>query len=1134
MRSFLLVIGTLVVLIGGFAAYWFLQPPSRAGQNIAKEHVDVPPLKQGDSHNRLRPGSNAWFMEFDAVTGDLVRKFRATEYLPQNNGTILVKKPEVWFYSPNHQQVHLSGVDGEIVMKDMPDLSVDSSLPHDKAPPAPPSRGRINHVTIDMIDPNPRNNLVMTTNNVQFDNDTLLITTESYVDEKGNVVPADQVPVHVEGNYKFDGLGLSMRWNDKDGRLEMLEIAHGKQLEIDDASGFSGFSPGVGVPTTRRSAMLMLPIAIASTDARSAGDAIKASKNSGARSSTAKQRTNKPPRAPAVPTPYLATFNDNVTITQGNLSTVVGDRMEVQFMTKQEAAKSATQPMEPSQQVEQTPTAADASPSSAATPATAPTSQTLPATQPATRPAEPPVIIRWTGKLTIVPTPANKRMSVPGGSAIVSLFGKPVRIIRTNPGSGERDDIQAASVVYHTFDRSATLLNSPELPLVVLKKFAAGKTEPSSTITTGSIDYVAAQRLATLTGPGTVFAPADETAPDKGNLDVKWQRGARIHLADSGSQEQMSVRQMDLSGNVDVKHPQLALRSQELSLFFTPQSVAGAKHAIANVEESTKPSTRPTGSPRSQMQLDRVLATTGVWCQLTDAQGKKQTVEGDSLELLTAPSANHQFQPRQVNAAGSVHAYDGQQDLHAGRVELTLKPATNKEPKTKKPTTALAATQPATHPSDQPQVELERMYATDHVIVNRADGSVVTGDQLEVTTPNDQTHIRLVGAPDAQVIDAKKNVMTGPLMEFDPKEQTGHVIGEGSLHMMPQPGQGTAPADVSWKHRADMYGAKNIIDADGSIAFSTIDRDGAKIVGSGDRVHIDLQEKPVPATQTSRKQGSGADNRARPAATSKPATRETIASGAMSDAMKMDTMGSKELKAVTLDGSARVVSTRTAPDGSLLRQLELKGPKVIYRIAGSESQPAHSVLVPAAGQMLVRDYMPTTTRPSKDNGSGIEGGRGDTAFAWQDHMLYSEADHQAVMVGSVRIVYMAQGPNVEPVRIDADKVTANFEPTAKPATRASRPATNATNPAGQESALHLKNVMADGRVRVRRGGSELLADHIDYDPVTHWMTARGTPDHPAVFNAADPSQSATGEVLEWNTQTWNIRTRNTSIQSKTR
>lgn len=1128
MRSFLLVIGTLVVLIGGFAAYWFLQPPSRAGQNIGREHIDVPPLKKTDpTLNRLRPGTNAWFMEFDAVTGDLVRKFRATEYLPQNNGTILVKKPEVWFYSPNHQQVHLTGVDGEIVMKDMPDLSVDSPLPHDKAPPAPPNRGRINHVTIDLIDPNPKNNLVMTTNNVQFDNDTLLITTESYVDEKGNVVPADQVPVHVEGNYKFDGLGLSMRWNDKDGRLEMLEIAHGKQLEIDDASGFSGFSPGAAAPTTKPTAML--PIAIASTDERSAGDAVRASRNPAVRSSTTKQQNNKAPRAPAVPTPYLATFNDNVTITQGDLSSVVADRMEVQFMTKQEASKPATQPAGGSQQAGQTPSAADALPLISATPTTAPTPATLPATQPATRPAEPPVIIRWTGKLTIIPTPANKRMSVPSGSAIVSLFGRPTHIVRTNPGSSERDDIQAATVIYHTSDRSATLLNSPEVPLVVLKKFAAGKTEPSSTVTTASIDYVAADRLANLSGQGTLVAPADETAPDKGNLDVKWQNGGRIHLAESSSTDQMSVRQIDLRGNVDVKHPQLALRSQELSLFFSPPSSATTKPAIAEVAKLTRASTRPAGS-RSQMQLDRVFATTGVWCQLTDAQGKKQTVEGDSLELLTAPTINHQFQPRQVNAAGSVHAYDGQQDLRAGRVELTLKPATNKEPKAKKPATVVASTQPATRQSE-PQVELERMYATDHVIVNRADGSIVTGDQLEVTTPNDQTHIRLVGAPDAQVIDAKKNVMTGPLMEFDPKEQTGHVIGEGSLHMMPQPGQGTAPSDVSWKHRADMYGAKNIIDADGSIAFSTIDRDGAKIVGSGDRVHIDLQEKPVPTTQAARKQENGAG--ARPVAT-KPATRETGASGAMSDAMKMDTMGSKELKAVTLDGSARVVSTRTAPDGSLLRQLELKGPKVIYRIAGSESQPAHSVLVPAAGQMLVRDYMPTTTRPAKDTGSGIEGGRGDTAFDWKDHMLYSEADHQAVMVGSVRIVYKAQGSDVEPVYIDADKVTANFDPTAKPATRASRPATNSTNPAGEESVLHLKNVMADGSVRVRRAGSELLADHIDYDPATHWMTARGTPNHPAVFNAADPSQSAIGEVLEWNTQTWNIRTRNTSIQSKTR
>ena len=65
-------------------------------------------------------------------------------------------------------------------------------------------------------------------------------------------VEADQVPVVLRGeDYDFDGRGLVIRWNERDRRLQLLEIAHGEKL-IDQAPelvheegrGAGGYAPG--------------------------------------------------------------------------------------------------------------------------------------------------------------------------------------------------------------------------------------------------------------------------------------------------------------------------------------------------------------------------------------------------------------------------------------------------------------------------------------------------------------------------------------------------------------------------------------------------------------------------------------------------------------------------------------------------------------------------------------------------------------------------------------------------------------------------------------------------------------------------------------------------------------------------
>jgi lipopolysaccharide assembly outer membrane protein LptD (OstA) len=80
--------------------------------------------------------------------------------------------------------------------------------------------------------------------------------------------------------------------------------------------------------------------------------------------------------------------------------------------------------------------------------------------------------------------------------------------------------------------------------------------------------------------------------------------------------------------------------------------------------------------------------------------------------------------------------------------------------------------------------------------------------------------------------------------------------------------------------------------------------------------------------------------------------------------------------------------------------------------------------------------------------------------------------------------------------------------------------------------MHLRNVHAEGHVVVTRSGARLMAQRMDYDPLTHWLVSRGSVDHPATFQSADGTESASADEIDWNTQTWNIRTTNTSVLGK--
>ena len=133
MRSLLLITLSCIALVGAFYVYTIFESTH---VNLTEAGVKTSTAPRQPSHGKsvggIKGGERPWLVEFDENTGELKRRIRAEEYMPQENGKILVTKPEAWFYMPNHQIMHLTGDTGEIVIPE-PDAPGKGST-HQPAP----------------------------------------------------------------------------------------------------------------------------------------------------------------------------------------------------------------------------------------------------------------------------------------------------------------------------------------------------------------------------------------------------------------------------------------------------------------------------------------------------------------------------------------------------------------------------------------------------------------------------------------------------------------------------------------------------------------------------------------------------------------------------------------------------------------------------------------------------------------------------------------------------------------------------------------------------------------------------------------------------------------------------------------
>lgn len=1066
MRTTLLILATLLLLGGAFAFYWRAQP-AVVLQGPDGGHAAIAPVstQPADSFKGYRAGTRAWITMTNAQ-GGRSSQFRAAQYLPQKDGTVHLISPEADFFLGNNQRLHVIGTDGTVVMKSAPDMG--SALGSAVSPTGPPNRGRLEHVKMTLVndaavDPAKAVSLTLETNNIEFDNESFLITTGGYIDENGRNVPPDQVPVKVRGDYYLDGRGLTLRWNDRDDRLELLELAHGDELRIEHPSSKEHAAPRSAPPPSD---------APPSAPPPSAPQATPASPNS---TPPASKPTGKPKKTREDRPAYLATFQDNVHITQGEQSLITSDLMRVHFRPKPDEQES-TPPAAPDSTPPPLASSVTATPPASSPPASPPPDGSNPAVATPTTapvPQETPIVITWTGKLRIVPAPPNMPREVGPGQTVVELDGvaHPVFVRRAAEEDSPASEVHCTTLTYAKSDGSIWMAGSPAFGPVQLLRLANALTDegPAApvSVTTDSLHYDGTQHKAVLHGLGHAIFPVDAADPVHGNLDATWSQQAQIALA-PGVGEQLVLRAAVLDGDVHVIHPQMDLKSQELTLHFAP--IAG--HQRTAQEEKS--------------ELSEAFASQDVHVRMTDAQGKPQIVDCDTLDLHTAHAPLGGLYAQKIDATGQqVHASDGTEDLYADVVHMTLRPSAK----------------PATRPAGEEEGglasssgELDTMDASDNVRVVSKDGSQAASDKLHVQMENDQPHVILNGIQSlVKVTDARKNILSGPTIEMWPNQQLAHVVGAGTLDAISEPPPGSAARGrtikVLWAQGADLFGADNYIDLRGNVQATMPDADGMIDNAQCETMRIDLVPRPATPAAPGRHHAVPTNNG------------------------QMGLLHDKQPSLITMTENAIVQSNSTAADGRVLRQFVLKAPIIKYALSATRTMAAHSLLVPTAGVMLVRDHRPPEqTEGNGDQQGGLSSNRGATAFKWSRRLVYSEDARRAIMSGDVLVVHQSDVPKELPVQLAGDEMTAYFEP-AK--------ITTGTTQSSEPPELNLQRLEAIGNAIATRGPAQLNAEKMIYEPATHWMTAIGSSSVPVVMLNEDGTQT-TADEARWNTDTWNF------------
>ncbi|MGE5610919.1 MAG: hypothetical protein ACM359_16840, partial [Bacillota bacterium] len=825
-------------------------------------------------------------------------------------------------------------------------------------------------------------------------------------------------------------------------------------------------------------------ISLAAADDTAATDA--------ARAAARARRRGPTPRPVDEPTPeetpvYRATFQQDVEILQGGRRIAVAKDLIVDYLTEasgelsmigpsatQPAAtpSATTRPNRPTSRPARRIARADRPRASRGPAVPGASPATTPSTQPATADSmDEPIEIRWKGPLTITPVPGDRPDRIAPGESIIKLVGGPTRPVDLVRNSEQgTSHIHCATLTYWSVDGGLLLEESPGIAVElsdtrgthITTRMLVFSEKDATALLTGKSHATLPLAEANAAAGKPATAPADAATAKKDLLNVDWTDRCTLYLQ-GDALDAMVMNRIDLWGDVVVDHPQLKTRSDALQLRFAPQTEADK--AAQSDDRSTPP-------------LQQVDATGGVRCVVVGAAGETDVrkINCDSLKLLTARTEQGRLFARNIIAMGHVDATEPERQLQAEYVHVTLG----------QPTTRPSTTRPTDKGRDVMPGELESLVAHDNVRVKTSDGKTAKANQLTIEVKDGVLSATLHGEP-AEVGDSK-NTLTGPIISMTPDREQFVVTGPGELNGLVQKAEDNAarPVKVKWNKSLRADGKENLLEAFGQVKATTIDASGAVTTTTGDRVRIATSPRP----------------------TTQPATTPVVASKkSTTRPSEFEMLGDREVRSIALEDGALVESILKDAAGQLQRGFQVRSASIHY------DRETRKLTIPHAGDMLFQDYRAPAAQPAAQSAAKDPFGiRGVTAFKWDESLTYDEGASRITLLGKVLIARVLKpGEPDEPLRLFGDKLVAELEPAPGSTTR---PAD-----AGDLSAkLQFKRVVGEGNIRITSKVLDVTAETIEFDPVKHVLSLRGTERNLATEWDEHGMKTATFDEMIWDTQ----------------
>jgi hypothetical protein len=795
MRTFVLIGIAMVLLLGGFYYFalsdrpdMYVETPQTQPTTRRTGPASSPAVQE---QGLVGQSGGVWVETRDRKTYRLASRFRADQFDPRRDNSVDVARPQAQFYGTNGV-VTLDGSSGRVSMS-QPGSREDTRAMGESTP----TEGELKDVVIRFYEsysengePTGEPTIITTVPAIRFDAIANRIATiDSIVDGKG--VMAEQVPVTVRGrDFEFDGQGLTMRWNDREGRLDNLEINKGDRLLVKNLERFGG----------NRLAQVPLETTPPSTIRTLSPRAILASAIVGQ-----VETSTRPARASN--NLYHATFDRDVHIVRGGKELGAADVMRVVIPLGSDRAEEKEKPQTPSdrkskrnrQAASQPDTRPETKPQTHS--ATKPAAKSMTKAAPATQPEE-PLEIRWTGKLTIRPAalvenaPREQMAELVGAPAWVEEAGGRVeaRLIHVEPESGRvriepGGPVRAISVK----DAQGTEIRSNS-PLVIDR-------------TTG---------IAEISGGGILNAAAQG---ERQATRVAWSKRLQLLLSTDGTQSLKSVR---VEGDAKVESETLNLNCQTLTLGFDAPEGASARAESEN----------DYALPAPDLALLRSIDADGS-AKLTMGEGESvRYLSGNMIHLdLTATAAADGSTTPSVTGVkcdGDVLLVDGQRlNLSCQNLDVKTRPI---------------GLDPATTMTNQgdaadPLGSILSMVATGNVGLAQADGSRAVGDRLEFVAATEQSarQFLLIGKP--ALLASAKGSLEGDRIELDPQTGNVNVPGPGKF-VGTDPDRPQNVMSIAWADSMAADGDTGVCRLNGGVVIAGTDGVGSRLNATARRCEL--------------------------------------------------------------------------------------------------------------------------------------------------------------------------------------------------------------------------------------------------------------------------------------------------------